>query len=134
MAIPRTLSELEDLVRNQVEESVHLDYKESSTFAKGIEAIRKDLAKDVSSFANADGGTLVYGMVEENRLPIRLDGGTADADWTAERIENIAISNIAPRLNDFEVVQIRTTNARSYYVLAVGKSFRGPHQSTIERS
>jgi len=125
--------ELNDLITNQVEESLHLDYKESRTFTKGLDAIRKDLAKDVSAFANSDGGMVIYGVIEQGRRPTALDGGIDHQEWPAERLENIITANVAPRLNKLDIVQISASDTHSYYVIEVGKSFRGPHQSSVEK-
>ena len=52
------LSDIEDLIKNEVEESLHLDYKEARALGKE-ETKKADITKDVSSFANADGGVIV---------------------------------------------------------------------------
>src|SRR5687767_14830759 len=131
--LPRTLDDLNSMITDRIEESLHLDYKMSATFTKSDDAVRKDLAKDVSSFANSDGGTVIYGVLEQGRIPVSLDGGIATATWPSERIENIITSNISPRLSDLEVVQIQASPERSYYAVGTAKSFRGPHQSTVEK-
>jgi len=36
---------------------------------------KNEISKDVSAFANSDGGTIIYGIEEEGHLPKRIDGG-----------------------------------------------------------
>ena len=56
---------LESLIENGIEENLHLDYKEQL----GSNA---EIAKDLSSFANNDGGNIIYGMKEVDNKPIEI--------------------------------------------------------------
>ena len=69
MNLPRERVDLEKMISGQVQESLHLDYKRSMAVSNKN---RTEIAKDVSSFANSDGGIIVYGIEEEKHLPIRL--------------------------------------------------------------
>jgi hypothetical protein len=51
IALPANLAEIESLVRNQVPESIHLDYKASPALDPKK---RDEIAKDISAFANSD--------------------------------------------------------------------------------
>ena len=63
-----SIDDIYDLIRNEVEENIHLDYKEARALGKE-DAKKADITKDVSSFANADGGIIIYGVAEENHKP-----------------------------------------------------------------
>lgn len=39
------------------------------------EGKKNEVSKDVSAFANSAGGTIVYGMIENGYVPVRLDSG-----------------------------------------------------------
>jgi predicted HTH transcriptional regulator len=56
MDLPTTRIDLENLIKNQVQESLHLDYKDSRAIS---DKLRHEIAKDVSAFANADGGVII---------------------------------------------------------------------------
>jgi Predicted transcriptional regulator containing an HTH domain and an uncharacterized domain shared with the mammalian protein Schlafen len=133
MIIPRTIDDLNALITNQITEDLHLDYKRSATFDKPLQDVKTDLSKDVSAFANSDGGVLVYGVVEDNttKLPVSLDIGVDHKVWTRERIESLINAHINPRIDGLEVIQIRRSDDRSAYVVAVPKSSRGPHQERV---
>jgi len=120
------LVDLNDLIRDKVQESIHLDYKASQalSFAKN----HKELAKDVSAFANSDGGIIVYGMKEDGHLPIELDNGVPLNAMNKERLENIVTSNIAPHIDGLVIRSIQAKEDNYYYVIEIPKSYRGPHQ------
>jgi len=125
MQIPETLEDLESLISGQVPESIHLDYKRSEKIKQ-----RDEIIKDISAFANSDGGMLVYGMEEKNQLPTRLDGGISNkGNVGKEWIENVITSRTNPPLPDLQIASIPADNDNSYYIVSVGKSFSGPHQA-----
>jgi hypothetical protein len=126
--LPSNIAEIESLVRNQIPESIHLDYKASPALApkNGTE-----IAKDVSALANSDGGILVYGVEEDkvSHLPVRIDDGI-NPKWNREWLEQIITSNISPRVDGIEIHQFALPNGNSVICASVPKSFRGPHQAS----
>ena len=60
-----SIDDIYDFIRNEVEENIHLDYKEARALGKE-DAKKADITKDVSSFANADGGLFIYGLEEDD--------------------------------------------------------------------
>lgn len=122
---PASLSDLQSLVAQQVPESLHLDYKASAALSqKGA----KEISKDVSAFANSDGGVIVYGIQETGHLPTAVDVGVDDGEVSREWLEQVIVANIAPRIEGVIVSQIEVAAGRSAYVVSVPKSFRTPHQ------
>jgi predicted HTH transcriptional regulator len=65
-------NDLQALVDNQVAESKTIEYKES--LPGNADGDKKEFLADVSSFANASGGDLIYGMREQSGVPIALNG------------------------------------------------------------
>jgi hypothetical protein len=127
---PATIADIENLIRQQVQENIHLDYKDSRAINhKG----RDDVSKDVSAFANSDGGVLIYGVQEQEHLPTAIDDGVDDAQYPREWIESAILNDISPRLDEVSILPIPRKPGRSLYVIAVGKSFRGPHQAVDKR-
>jgi predicted HTH transcriptional regulator len=68
-------SELEALHTNNVKESLHLEYKASAAIDKRDDNKKLEMARDVSAFANADGGQVVYGITEKDNEPAGIDLG-----------------------------------------------------------
>ena len=57
---------LESLISNRIEENDQLDYKIEVTDNNA------EIAKEISSFANTNGGNIFYGIEEEKNKPIRI--------------------------------------------------------------
>lgn len=124
--LPTAASDINNLIVDQVQESIHLDYKESPAVDK---TKRNEIAKDVSAFANSDGGMLIYGIVESNNLPVRMDSGVDHTQYSREWLEQVISSNINPRIDDIRIAAIQISAGRSVYAVKIPKSLRGPHQA-----
>src|SRR5690349_21370441 len=94
-----TLAEVEALVQNKEPESITLDYK--GDFTRSLDNAKKELAKDVSAFANSQGGTLILGVAEDEKtriprwpidgIPVVVNGREKTIDWLAQVLnQNIA--------------------------------------------
>ncbi len=110
------------------------DLIETATFdAKAALPTRgrsKDLAIDVAAMAN-DGGTLLYGVAEDERgrpnilSPIELDGAT-------ERVDRIVRSCISePPTIELHLIPTDDDPEVGYLVVAVPPSPRAPHMVTV---
>lgn len=130
MNIPIKREDLELLVQQQVQESLHLDYKRSEALSK---AGQKEIPKDVSAFANSDGGLIIYGIEESGHLPVRIDGGIPNSAFTREWIEQTILSNISPRIEGVQIQQISLDTCNSAYCINIPKSDRAPHQDRTNK-
>jgi len=81
---------LESLIKNGIEENIHLDYKEQL----GSNA---EIAKDLSSFANSDGGNIIYGIREVNNRPTEII--PINQPNLREKLDQIARNGIDPSLD-----------------------------------
>jgi hypothetical protein len=122
--LPSTIEDLQKLIDDEVPEDIHLDYKRSEAIMDFDE-----LAKDVSAFANSDGGHLIYGVLESGYKPTGIDAGVDHKKYKRERVEDIITSRVAPRVDGIEIKQIPVSESSSFYAIKVPKSFRGPHQA-----
>src|ERR1039457_4117562 len=84
ISVPKSIADIQQMVSDQVQENIHLDYKRSRAIHKGA---RDDIAKDASAFANSDGGVLIYGVEEKNQLPVKIDDGVDDSECSREWME-----------------------------------------------
>ena len=125
MDLPTTKQDLESLIKNRVQESLHLDYKGSRAISDGAQG---EIAKDVSAFANADGGMIIYGIQENQHLPEAIDEGVDHARFSREWLEQVILDNINPRIDGLLITQIPLAADRSAFAVQIPKSYRGPHQ------
>lgn len=134
MILPRDWKEADvlSLITNGVKESLELDYKQCASLQR-TDGKKKEISKDVSSFANAAGGTIVYGMVEDGQLPISIDTGYDPKDISKEWLDNVISSTISPRLEQVYInqVELHTTHpGKVMYVVEIPQALaRVPHQA-----
>lgn len=126
-----TLADIESLITNEVEEDIHLDYKEARALAKDDKK-RIEITKDVSAFANSDGGIIVYGVAEAGNKPKAIspiDGREITKEW----LENVILS-IQPRIVGLKIFPIRVESAeKSIYVVQIPRSDDAPHMAKDNR-
>jgi len=121
------------MIDEQIRESSQLDYKRSAALAR-TDASKNELSKDVSSFANAGGGTLIYGIAEDNKrhVPERLDEGIDPSVITKEWLDDVISSSIQRRIENVRIHVVPLSGQRAgrvAYVIEVPQSFRG-HQAS----
>ncbi len=109
-------------------ESIHLDYKASAALMSDSPG---EISKDVSSFANSDGGVIIYGITEEAHKPAAIDEGVEHKKRSREWLEDKIQSNVSPRLEGLRISQLQLNDERSLFVVSVPRSDRGPHQDRV---
>lgn len=107
-----TEADLLALIKDQVAESLSLDYKASAALQR-TDGKKAELSKDVSAFANSAGGVLVYGVHENGHIPTLLDGGLDPDEISKEWLEQVINSKISRRIDGVQIRQIHLTGARS---------------------
>jgi predicted HTH transcriptional regulator len=130
--LPTTIAEIDQMIKDEVQESLHLDYKDSRAINKNK---KEDIAKDVSAFANSDGGLLIYGVSEKDHFPDAIDSGVdfVESKCTREWLEQVINSNISPKVDDIRIAAIPLSADRCLYAVSVPKSLRGPHQASDKK-
>lgn len=127
-------ADLQALVGAQAPEKQTPDYK--ATLPGNAESDKKDFLADVSSFANAAGGHLVYGIAE-GPAPARvltMPGLNAvDGDAAIRRLEQIVLDGIEPRIPGLETVSVRLANGNSVIVMHVPRSWAWPHRVSFSQ-
>jgi len=108
---------LQEHVTNMVQECLNLDYKRSDSLVNN-EHNKNEISKDVSAFANSDGGLIIYGIEERGHLPIRVDDGV-DPTGKREWLEQVINSKIHPRINGIIIKQIDLSSHTNRAVFVV---------------
>jgi Putative DNA-binding domain len=124
-------SVLQDLVANQVPEDKTIDYKQE--LPGNSDGDKRDFLADLSSFANAIGGHLVFGMTEADGVPTELIGLIGDIDKAILRLESMARDGIRPNIPGLEFVRVQLSNGRNAIIVSVPRSWNKPHQVIFQK-
>lgn len=141
--IPKQLDEIRKadidvLVSGKIAERRTLDYKEILPGNSDDE--KREFLYDVSSFANASGGDLVFGVRDQKNaagkatgIPEAADGiAVANAASEIARLENIIQSGIAPRIPGIGFREVAGFTSGIVLVVRIPKSWAAPHMVTFK--
>lgn len=126
MITVRTLEDVKRLIDNRVEEGLTLEYKrELSKNNKN----NRGLAKEVCAFANSEGGTLIYGVDAEDKVPTGFSW--IEGEGIEERIQAVVANSIHPKLEGVSVLACPNPadEKQAIFVVEVPKSPYAPHMS-----
>lgn len=130
-----TEADLQRLVDDQVMESLTLEYKACASLTNDDKA-KEELSTDVSAFANATGGTIIYGVQEGKKdrkhLPVQLDIGYDPQILSREWLENVIQSTVHPRIEGLRIHPVPLATGRISYVVWIPQSDRG-HMAADKR-
>lgn len=118
---------LHQLIVNEVEENLNLDYKAADSLDSS-DRKKKEIVKDVSAMANSDGGRIIYGIAEyqdelRKHLPEKIDP-VQRSNFSKERLEQIINSGIHPRISGVIIypITIGGSNEQVVYIVEIPKS------------
>lgn len=127
------LSDLQNLIDNEVGESKTLEYKSELRLDSGDE--RREFLADITSFANADGGDLIFGFKEspETNLPSEIVGiEVENDDDLIRKIESILRDSVSPRVPDVNFKLLGCSEKRHVLITRIGASLLSPHRVTYK--
>jgi hypothetical protein len=122
-------SYLNSLIKGKIEESLTLEYKRSYSLENN-EHNKSEISKDVSAFANSDGGKIIYGIIEDNHIPVGIDGW-APVEGKKEWLDQVINSRIQPRIFGVEIYPIRLESKpeKAVFVVEIPKGITA-HQAS----
>ena len=130
----RTMEDLQALIDQKTPEDGQLEFKGGGALGASYPNLRESVAKDVSAFANAGGGCLIYGIKEKKVLgasiAVAIDpvtNQTASEDWLTQIIS----SSTAPPLRLFQVFSINVDGGM-VLVVEVEPSYTA-HQNRVDK-
>jgi len=125
-----TEQHLQGLVTGFVPEGRRIEYKRE--LPGNNDEAKRELLADVTSFANAAGGDLLYG-VEEDGGPARgLPGVSGDADAEILRLEAIIRTGVDPRIPGVHLRAIPLASGEFVLIIRVPQSWALPHMVTFK--
>jgi len=124
-------SEILFLIENSVKENINLDYK-SAAALENTPSKKREISKDVSAFANAAGGKIIYGIRDKKHIPTEIDG-TDEIKNKKEWLDQVINSNIHPRIEGINTyhISIKTEN-KGVLVVNIPTSYTA-HQANDNR-
>lgn len=129
------LETIKSYIENKIEENLKLDYKASDSLQRNDKKTN-EISKDVSAFANSDGGIIIYG-IKENQVDRHLPEGIDPInrkEITKEWLEQIIQSKIQPRIDGIIIhsISIKEDSDDVIYVVEIPKS-NTAHQSNDKK-
>ncbi len=131
-------SDIDALIANAVSEGKTIDYKE--ILPGNSDGDKKEFLKDISSFANASGGDIIYGVQEKRDASGKATGmpnaakGLAgvNVDQETLRLDNLIRNGIAPRISGVQIKGIDGFPSGPVIVIRVPRSWAAPHMITFQ--
>jgi hypothetical protein len=125
-------SDLQALVDNRAPESKTIEYKESLPL-NDYES-KKEFLADVSSFANAAGGHLIFGIKAISGEPMELCGlQNIDADAEILRLHNLIRDSIEPRIPGVSIRAVLLQTAEVAIIICIPRSWALPHMVKFQK-
>ncbi|MFB6258954.1 MAG: helix-turn-helix domain-containing protein [Flavobacteriales bacterium] len=124
-----SIDDVQRLIDTGAEETLSLDFKAAGALSFDTKK-KKEISKDVSAFANSEGGMLIYGVHEEKQKAHSLDpvdGETFTRDW----LEQVISGTIHRPIEGFEVIPIRIEGdlQSTVYIVRIPDSYHAPHMA-----
>lgn len=124
-----TIEDIQLLVDNEVGEGRTIEYKSELHIAKGDE--RKEFLADVSSFANSDGGDLIFGVTENDltHIPSSLCGvRIGNEDEFILKLESMFRDSFQPRIQSIQFRIIPLFEDLIILLIRIPRSYQMPHR------
>jgi len=124
--------DLQALIDNSVLERRTMDYKRS--LPRMTDSGKKEFLADVSSFANASGGDLIFGIIQDSEtgVPKELAGlDIGNVDQEILRLDNLIRGGINPRIPSVKIQPIALSNSKTVLIVRISKSWLSPHCVTF---
>ena len=132
-SIKWSFKDLESMISNKAEESINLDFKSAGSLDKS-DRKKIEITKDISAFANSDGGIIIYGISESNHVANEFSFIDGD-EFTKEWLEHVINSGIQQKIENVIIYPIRKEGGikKTIYVVEIPESNDSPHMAKDKR-
>ena len=124
-----SMDDIQSLIDNGVCENKNLDYKKELHIDTDSE--KKEFLADISSFANSNGGDIIFGVEEDNieKIPVSITGiKYQNDDVLLRRIEELIRQSIQPIILNIEYRVIKIEKSKGILIIRIPESIIAPHR------
>jgi hypothetical protein len=116
---------IQQYIDSEIQESSTLEYKAGRALGRSDKE-KNEISRDVSAFANAGGGVIIYGIAEfdeksKKHLPERIDG-INPAEFSKETLEQIINSKIQPIIEGIKITPVGLSESSVVYIVEILQS------------
>lgn len=127
-----TAADIQRLVTERTPEGRSIEFKRELPDSKDSD--RKEFLADVSSFANALGGDLIFGVEEKDGVAAAAHGlAVGNIDAEVLRLDEMIRSGISPRIVGWQTQVVSGLAKGPAVVIRVPRSWNGPHAISFQR-
>lgn len=128
-----TAAHLQALVDSGVTESRILEYK-AAMYGRDDQG-KKEALKDITAFANTDGGHLIIGISEKNGELALAEGiNSAAIDTEIQWLESLLRDAVEPRLIVYQIKSIPVSSNQAAIIVHIPRSWTKPHRANFKNS
>ncbi len=120
-----SFSDFQRLIDDQEQEDTHLEYKETAYSGKSSDI--REMLRDVTALANAEGGYLVMGIREDHAGRAAALSPIDDPKTKVQAINQACLDGIQERIPGLEVVSYEIGFSQGIIVIRVPPSEQRPH-------
>lgn len=120
-----SFSDFQLLIDNHVPEGPNLEYKEAAYSGKASDI--REMLRDVTALANAEGGYLVMGIREDHAGRAAAFSPVDDPRTRAQAITQACLDGIQERIPNLEIVSYEAGFNQGIIVIRVPESEQRPH-------
>mgnify|MGYP003254949027 CR=1 FL=1 len=124
-----TLDDIQTLIENSVCENKNLDYKRELHI--DTDSDKKEFLADISSFANSNGGDIIFGIEEDSaeKIPTKIVGiHYENDDVLVRKLEDFIRQSIQPIILNIEYKVIEIVNNKCILIIRIPQSLIAPHR------
>lgn len=125
-----TIADIESLVQTRVAESPVLEYKETA-YGGGADSIR-EMLRDISAIANAEGGYLIMGIREDSTGHANAIVPIPEVHAKVQPIRSVCLDGIRERIEGLEVAAFECAPNQGVIVVRIPKSDLRPYMVVRE--
>ena len=126
-----TKDDIQSLLDSNVKENQKIEYK-SAMYGRRDDD-RREMLRDISSFANAYGGYLIIGISENEDGEPHAIVNIENAEEEKDRIDKSCLANIEPRIPGFKSKIIQMDELTCIIIVFIPYSIKKPHLITFKQ-